>query len=212
MAYILGFLCADGCIFINPRGSHYIGFYSNDKILIGKIKKCLDSDHKVSERLPRKRVPKKSYELQIGSKEMFNDLANIGITQNKSKVLSFPNIPDLYFADFVRGYFDGDGSVACGYYNKSDRSLKSPALLVRFISGSRKFLEGLQGRLNGLGINGSVIYYSGAYRLSYSTRASRKLFNFMYNTDNNTDLYLKRKFATFLKDREIKSLYYGPVA
>ncbi len=108
-------------------------------------------------------------------------------------------MPKKYFSHFVRGYFDGDGNVCFGFFKKYDRKSKSPALLTRFTSGSKIFLEDLKIKLNNLIlINGSLHYYSKAWRLSYSTNASKKLFSFMYKNANGL-IYLKRKYNIYLK-------------
>ena len=42
---------------------------------------------------------------------MFSDLNKHGCIQNKSLVLQFPTISNSLIPHFIRGYFDGDGSV-----------------------------------------------------------------------------------------------------
>ncbi len=49
--------------------------------------------------------------LQINSNKMVKDLNNLGIVQRKSLILSKPNIEEKYYYDWIRGYFDGDGSI-----------------------------------------------------------------------------------------------------
>lgn len=51
MAYILGFFTADGCLTVNPRGSHYIEFVCNDKDVLEKIRDVMGSKHKISRRI-----------------------------------------------------------------------------------------------------------------------------------------------------------------
>lgn len=43
---------------------------------------------------------------------MFGDLSKHGCVPNKSLILKFPTtLPNELVNDFIRGYFDGDGSV-----------------------------------------------------------------------------------------------------
>ena len=45
---------------------------------------------------------------------MFNDLIKQGCVPNKSLILTFPNkyqVPKNLINHFIRGYFDGDGSI-----------------------------------------------------------------------------------------------------
>jgi intein-encoded DNA endonuclease-like protein len=199
MAYVLGFFAADGNLTEGKRGNYYIEFTSCDKIILEKIKLLLDSTHKITGR-KRKREWRVAYRLQIGNKNMFSDLTKLGITTKKSKALKLPSVPPKYFRDFLRGYFDGDGSVTFGYFKRSDRKSKSPILLTRFSSGSEEFLSALQRKLKGtIASTGSLKYYSGAWRLSYSTNDSKKLFKLMYGLDSDDLIFLKRKYNIYLK-------------
>ena len=119
MAYILGYIFADGSLEDASylRGK-YLRITSKDEEILLKIKKILNSSHKLQLRKPIKINFKKStyfskvlYLLRIGDHKIFDDLINLGVTTRKSLTLKFPEIPTLFFPHFVRGYFDGDGSV-----------------------------------------------------------------------------------------------------
>ena len=199
MAYVLGFFTADGCMIKNKRGGHFIEFYIADRNILIKIRKILNSNHKISVRKTRD-AWKTAYRLQIGSKIMFEDLLSLGLTSNKSKNVRLPFVPEKYFYHFVRGYFDGDGNVYGGHYKRANRNDKiSTTLLSGFTSGSFIFLEQLQQKLKKYAgiIGGSLHERSGAYRLYYSVKDSCKLYEFMYNTEG--DLFLLRKKKIFEK-------------
>ncbi len=58
-------------------------------------------------------------QLQIGSKQIVNDLINIGIIPNKTYIQSdkdvdtlWNSVPEEYKGDFIRGLIDGDGNVS----------------------------------------------------------------------------------------------------
>jgi len=210
MAYVLGFFTADGNMIRNRRGAHFIEFQITDKDLLEDIKNTFKSDHKISIR--KRKFPQKTiYRLQIGSKEIFNDLIKLGLTQNKSKTIDLPFVPNNYFADFVRGYFDGDGCISCGIYNRKDRKSKNYLFGSRFTSGSKIFLESLLKRFwdNAI-IEGGFIYDKNrSFDLVLSTNDTKKLFGFMYN-DTKNSLFLKRKYNKFkeglklLKDHKLQ--------
>ena len=42
---------------------------------------------------------------------MANDLINLGCIPNKSLILLPPKLKDEFISHFIRGYFDGDGSI-----------------------------------------------------------------------------------------------------
>ena len=198
MAYVLGFFTADGNMIRNKRGAHFIEFQITDKNLLYLIRKLMGSNHKITER-KRNTKWKNAYRLQIGSKEIFNDLLRLGLTPAKSKIIDLPNIPNAYFSHFVRGYFDGDGNVSFGYFKKSDRKNRSYHLSTRFTSGSRLILDNLRIKLQDIiKTGGSISNSENTWRLNYSVSDSKKLFRFMYEDDKlNNLIYLKRKYRIY---------------
>lgn len=200
MAYILGFIFADGNIIVTKRNTKYISIYTADKNLLILIKKIMNLNQKVSE---CRRNNGKVYRIQIGSKIYFDDLINLGLLVNKARRLILPNIPKKFIPDFIRGYFDGDGNVWMGYINKR-RKRPTLVLQVAFTSVSHIFLEELRIILNKNKLRGSIynIKDKNCSRLQYSTMDALKLFKIMYNSDSS--LYLGRKkrvFIDFLKMR-----------
>lgn len=203
MAYILGFIFADGAIEDVQKSSRtcYLSITSKDLEILEQIKNVMDSKHTIYSILPvelvfpgnRKYITSKKYVFRIGSKQIYNDLLSLGVTPRKSSSICFPKIPLDLLAFFIRGYFDGDG---CVYLKKS-----KPWII--FTSGSYKFLEGLSNKLqNFLSINPGKLYTqiqkSGnpCYRLVYNFTLSQTLLKFMYaNLDQSP--YLKRKHQIY---------------
>lgn len=208
MAYVLGFFTADGTMIKNKRGAHFIEFQIIDECLLKEIKRLLGSNHKISERKKSDRWHT-LYRLQIGSKKIFQDLLQLGLTPRKSKRIILPDIPRKYFSHFARGYFDGDGSVVFGFYKKNDSKKPSPILLTRFTSGNKEFLKNFLISIQKYTeIKGGSIYQKqGGYDLSFSVRDSLRLYKFMYKGAKGKQ-FLKRKYSKFQK--AIK--YYGGVA
>lgn len=181
MTYVLGFFAADGCMIKNNRGAHFVEFHITDKDILEKIKKLLGSNHKIATRDRKNPNWKIGYRLQIGNKEIFNDLIKLGMTPRKSNVIRMPSVPNECLSHFVRGYFDGDGCVSIGEYQKKDRKSKSKVIITGFTSGSRKFLEDLRFILtkNQI-IKGGTLYQTDGCRLCFSTHDSLRLYQFMY--------------------------------
>lgn len=118
-AYWLGFLYADGYIVNNDIDKQYrvvLTLSEDDISHVELFRKCLDSNNPI--RRVRTVLDDKEYfssQFYIYSKKMVNNLYNLGCIQNKSLILKPPIINDNLVRDFIRGYFDGDGSV---YYDK----------------------------------------------------------------------------------------------
>ena len=197
MAYILGFFCADGYMSINPRGSRYIAFHITDRDLLVKIRDRLGAGHKLSLRDRGNPKWKKSWRIQIGSRTIFERFLALGIVPHKAERIRAPQVPIKYQADFVRGYFDGDGGVWCGLIHKNDRKNPSQALSTYFTSGSKGILEDVAAMLEVSSATSprKPIYRNRAFRMQYSTSDSRKIYRFMYG--HKTDLYLERKKVIF---------------
>ena len=200
MAYVLGFFAADGYMTLNKRGAHFWNIHINDKKLLEEIKKTIDSEHKISLRTKKDNKKHISYRLQIGSKEMYEDLYHLGMRQNKTKSLSVPKVPNKYFCHFVRGYFDGDGNVWSGLVHKS-RNTKTLVIQTVFTSCSKMFLQNIKDKLERNNVKKGVLRKGKGnfYRLVYSIFGSLNLYNFMYNVIGTSTLFLKRKRDVFEK-------------
>ena len=199
MAYILGYIYADGSLedATYIRGK-YMRITSVDKDSIVRIRKCLDSEHKIVELKPYGYGRKIRYLLRIGNHKLYSDLTAHGLYPNKSLTIEFPTIPKKYLCHFVRGYFDGDGGVVFERAKGRGQKLITKRLRIVFTSGSKKFLEGLMVALkDNLELGSGKVYDSHrALQIRYSTSESIKLFKFFYDSIEG-NMYFQRKFAIF---------------
>lgn len=195
MAYILGFIAADGCIIDRTKSTGdrvlSIAVSIKDYDYLAVLRNELAPNKKIWTYIKIKNGKKyKICYLRIGSKYICDKLISLGITHRKSLTISFPCVPDEYLSHFIRGYFDGDGSII----------INRNQLVVNFCSGSKDFLNSLNSIIDSkldVGIK-NVVYgrQAGAYYLNYHTNQGEKVANFMYeNIENN--IYLKRKFNKF---------------
>lgn len=206
MAYVLGYFSADGSMLRNKRGSCFIEFTSTDRILLELVCTASGSDHPITARPHRNLHWKTQYRLQIGSKEWFADLIRLGFTQGKSATLSFPEVPEAYLGDFIRGYFDGDGCVYFKRLKFSDRKEKRWILMSLFTSGSESFLTTLKGKLEPYGVRGgSLLNKARGFDLRFSHKDSLALYHLMYHTGLVTGFWLPRKQLLFQK--ALRTLY-----
>lgn len=192
MAYVLGFWFADG--YMRKEKSYRIVFSSNDYELMQQIRRVLGSSHPL-----RRQIHDKTLQMIIHSKYMYKKLSKLGGLRNKSLIMDFPDIPSKYLKDFIRGYFDGDGSVFYVNYLSTKNNKPYKELRSNFTSGSRKFLEKLMRILNkeiGLTIKKLSKYSQDhSLKLGYGTQDTQTLLKFIYYP--NFSIGLKRK-AQFL--------------
>lgn len=136
-AYFLGLIYADGCVY-PKKNSLKIKLTKEDEYILEEFKKDIKSDkplmHRKSELIKgTSYIGKAQSSIELNSKILMEDLRKLGVVQNKSLILTFPDhILDKFMYDFIRGYFDGDGCI----YNSQGR------IMLNFV-GSEDFCKGL---------------------------------------------------------------------
>jgi transposase-like protein len=118
-AYWLGFIYADGYVTNSDRFALEISLKKSDKNHLAKFRSFLMSDAKISDKTIYLRG--KEYQASriiIHSKKIVEDLISKGCVPRKSLILTFPTadiLPHTLVRHFIRGYFDGDGSIQVIY-------------------------------------------------------------------------------------------------
>lgn len=191
-AYWLGFLYADGCV-------HHIN-NNNYKVALA-IK---DTEHLLRFRKDIGAMQKPYYikngcvSISIGSYILAKDLIGLGCVPRKSLILKFPTeeqVPVHLLSHFIRGYFDGDGSVYKAAYN---------SYYAEFI-GTFQFMEGVVNILCGVGLTNISIRNKIVNKNTYTIRYSKQtdvvlLYKYLYD---NATICLDRKRDRFLKFLEL---------
>jgi hypothetical protein len=121
MAYILGFITADGNVCKNKR-TLSIDLAAKDIYVLEFIRSNICPAAKLSYR-----QSVNSYRLRINSTELCNDLCGLGVIPNKTGKEYLPSVPGEFLGDYIRGLFDGDGwvfhrrnSIECGICSASE--------------------------------------------------------------------------------------------
>lgn len=79
MAYVLGFVVSDGSIYKNT-----LTIAQKERYILERIREAIDSSAPIRKRSNGKSV---IFTLSIHSKEVVEDLAALGIVENKSKIM-----------------------------------------------------------------------------------------------------------------------------
>ena len=135
-AYAIGLFTADGCLSSDNR---HLEFCSKDEEQVLNFVKCLNLSNRITKKTRAKEKVKKYYRVQFGNKDLYNFLCSIGLSSRKSLILEKVIVPKEFFADFLRGLFDGDGNFNVFKHPES----KHPQIRVRFTSASPKFIRWL---------------------------------------------------------------------
>ena len=210
MSYILGYIVADGCIYKRKdrKNSYTLNITSKDKDNLLKMGKNLSLDCSISIKYNSQKMPYS--QIQICNREMCEDLMSLGILPRKTSHLELIEVSEKYFPDFVRGFFDGDGTVYI--YNVNG----TPQIKAGFISASLAFLQNINLRIcKALNISFKKIHQFSPknknqrlirYSIDFYVDDCEKLAEFMYR--NNPVLYLPRKRKIFEKWTLIKRRHY----
>lgn len=196
-AYWLGFLYADGCVRIRNKNQYIISFAVKDKEIIEKFINSIEADFSV-------KTYNEVHCVNLTSKIMFESLFKHGCIPNKSLVLKFPTtIKYELISHFVRGYFDGDGSV---YYTNPKNNNKTKTIYKNIsinICGTIEFLTELNSVLS---LNCSIYKEKRRLTNTYSLRLSgtnkcKKFYEFTYLNSNLFLTRKKEKFENYFKER-----------
>lgn len=191
-AYWLGFIFADG--YISSRDNEFeLSLSIKDVEQLNKFNTFMEyngNNVKIYENRCR---------WFITNKHLWNTLNNLGCTPRKSTTLEFPNIDNIFYKDFIRGYFDGDGYFT---YNKV-----TVTPIVGFI-GTEKFLTKLVEILSNNEIHSGKFVKdlrmksNNIYIIRISVLDTNKFLEYLYM---DSKIYLNRKFKRYEFFRQSRS-------
>lgn len=209
MSYVLGYIVADGCITKSKgrkKNPWSFNITSIDKQHLYRLKKIIGSTHKISTKNSERSI---GFQIQIRNSVLCKDLTRRGIMPRKTSQLKPIRIPKIYFPHFVRGFFDGDGTV---YIYRVNNVLQIKA---GFVSASFAFFKDFHRRLcQQLQIPEKSIHRK-KKRLSTNMQQydahfyiddCKKLADFMYK--NNPAIFLPRKRRVFEKWKMMKRRHF----
>ena len=189
MAYAVGLIATDGCLYKDGR---HMSLTTKDLDLAHTFQKCLGIRVKIGYKRSGFTGRKDCRNVQFGDVVFYRWLVDIGLTPNKSKTIPKLKIPDRYFFDFLRGCFDGDGSI---YAYWDPRWKSSYMFYIQFASASKPFLSWLVDTITRLAdVKGKIQpMRSRAHQLVFAKSSSIRLVSKMYHSPDIPAL--KRKLA-----------------
>ncbi len=217
MAWVLGLLFTDGNV-QRTKSSLRVSIASVDYDLLCNVRTLLGSTRAIKKNVQSYDKSKFIYSFVFFREKMRDDLHKLGLVERKSLVMQFPEVPERYIRHFIRGCWDGDGSIY----------LSAGKLRASYVCGSFDFIKTLGDELYKIGIYRKILhgymnsinatlrsqYPNGQYPLkihiekrsktpSYylkidSRENLSKLFYFFY-AGIDESLYLKRKYNVFVE-------------
>lgn len=183
MAYIMGFLAADGNVSKNGnRIQSQLSIKDKEhlEMIQSEIGGCKVYEYESN--------GYKSCGWHCCSSQIKKDLAIYGIIPHKTGTLSIPKVLDKqYWKDFIRGYFDGDGTIC-----KDGTGFR-----VTITSANKEILEDINSYFEENGIKPSNLYKDHNNTcIRFRSQASIDIYNLLYYNDC---LCLKRKKEKYIE-------------
>jgi DNA-directed RNA polymerase specialized sigma24 family protein len=155
LAYAVGLVAADGNL---VRGYNTVEMASTDREILVHYHTCLQLGPEVRIRNQHIQGYKTLYVVRFADRGYRVFLERVGLTPAKSKTLGPLAIPRAIFADFCRGYWDGDGSFSVQRDNgrlRASVSCGSPVFL-EWLQACIEEQTGLRGGISGV----QMIFYN----------------------------------------------------
>lgn len=186
MAYILGFIGADGWVYKNRLN---IALHKKDNEILYKISKELGQNIKISfynyDSIKR-------CEFHVRSSKLIKSLKRLGVTERKTFTLRPPKMRVKFVPHYLRGLIDGDGGIY--YYKRLEFVLRGSKDIIFFaLKWFNKISGGKQKLRYDKTKNGR------SYRLMYAKYKAEKCLSWIYK-DN--PICLERKFNVFKKYKD----------
>jgi hypothetical protein len=187
-AYLLGFFYADGCVNTDMRGCCLVVKDTDTKIL--------ENIRQVFPFFCLSTTSKNTSVLHSGIVSLVKDLCSRGVINRKSyenkEDLSLPDMPKSLYSHFIRGFFDGDGSVFIQKINNI--KVEIGCVSYRFITQLLKILydSDINMVLSRREPNISSLRVQDYYRMYTSSyKESKKFSDYIYQGE--CELFLERK-------------------
>ena len=190
MGYWLGILGSDGCV-ASKENQIYIELQQSDSELLEKLNVAIGNERPVKDY-----TTGRGYEcskLYFYSKQIKQDLAIYHIIPNKTYNPNFlfpETLQKEFIPDYIRGLFDGDGSI----------KMTGSSVTWQLDCSSENIILNIQSFLQEHNINTNITILPktniSIYRLyAYGNEKNRKIYNLLYSTSSN--LFLRRKKEKF---------------
>lgn len=197
-AYILGFIFADGNVSDIYKDNHYrlrITLKHEDENVLIKMKSSLEFTGKIHLRELKSNQRNTSRymisELSISNKYLITRLINLGVVPSKTFVIKYPELPNHLHKHFIRGFFDGDGSIYLRKDRKNGINFELCCASMEFIKEIAKIVK------NKIGVELSIYTKPTKvplYVIKVSQNKARLLLNWIYA---DSTIYLDRKYLMY---------------
>ena len=202
-AYLLGLFVADGSM-TSSNFMFSLSLSEKDKELLKTIHEELCPNHcflrsegKIN---ADNSVSKPMYKICFKSKQIYTDLLalNLPVGQKTYSEINIPKLSDERIWDFIRGYFDGDGTLVVSKGIRKDK-FKYFNVNLSFVAKTKTLLSEIQALFDKEEIK-STLFFEPVKEVFY-LRVSNKsgILKIKSKLYDNKQWYLKRKYNKFME-------------
>ena len=196
-AYLLGYIFADGCVYKNS-----LQIASIDLELLELVKASICPEQTIYTCKAKRNkygtdFQSQKYKIHIHNLHLINSLKSFGVVENKTyKNMLFPELREDLVLHFIRGFFDGDGSINTHHL----KTHKYENVNLKFSNTSLNVLQKIESvfpfckfsyEIKPSSTEGINIYYM----TTKSTKNIKLIAELMYN---NANYFLNRKYNKFI--------------
>lgn len=196
-AYILGFLYADGCNYMNNKNAVYhwqIELQMRDADILRDMMREIEYDGRLREVVHHSAsmCDRRQVMFYVCNRHMCEALCLAGVHPRKTYNATWPTwMPDELVPHFIRGLMDGDGCI----HAKGHVSIAGTTDLIEGVRNAIERLTGLSTKLDRCNNAGQTV----ACRINI--REAKQFLDWIYK---DADLKLKRKYDRYV------SMYQNP--
>lgn len=195
-AYWLGFIFADGYVVERKDSRNYelgIELSIVDKSHLEKFNQSIRGNFKISTRMSSESViddriiySTETSLIRVYSVDMVRNLKKLGVVQNKTYKKDFPTVSDELFIPFVRGFMDGDGSIA------------SDGKSVYFTNPNKEFLIYLKNSLGRLlNVKTGSLYQETEWKSRFGIYSQKDVSLYLNAIYEKSNVHLDRKYEIY---------------
>ncbi|MCQ6520058.1 MULTISPECIES: LAGLIDADG family homing endonuclease [Bacillus] len=202
VAYILGIIITDGSF--EKNGDLRISMTDFD--VIHGIAKAIELKNGLSY-VKKKKNHKQQLKISICRSQIINDLKQLGVNVDGTKTFKqkFIDIPAQYRSHFIRGIFDGDGSIVVrrrrlktGIFTSKELTIITTSSYSLAKGVCNTMYEDLNIKLDVYHQIKATTKQADVYRVNlYSKENVHKFFNYIYKDKDY--LFMHRKYAKFFE-------------
>lgn len=190
MAYILGFLASDGNV-AKKENRIQIQLAEYDKEILEKINNELGNTRPIKI-CPRNDGHTDNAVLTFYSSTIKKDLAHYNIIPEKTSVLKPPYfLQQKYIISYIRGYFDGDGSI---HEANNTIAFTIGGVSKEVLEWMRSYLAETYSIVNNGLYKQPLPSGKTFYNLTYYGEKAKQIYSLLYN---NNGLFMERKYNRF---------------